>query len=290
MSKRFKELNSEEKDLIKGFYKKANNPDNYFSMEECQDKLAYRFDVTPRSIRRWAKKLNLVESPHKLKLKSVVEKSGKNILVVGDLHEPFCLDGYLEFCKLQYEKFDCDEVIFIGDIIDNHYSSYHETDADGMGGGEELELAIGKIAKWYKTFPEATVLIGNHDRLIMRKAQSSAIPRAWIKDYKDVLNTPGWDFVNRYVVGDVQYIHGEAGTAKSKAKADMMSTVQGHLHTQCYTEWFVGARYKVFGTQVGCGIDFTSYAMAYAKAGKKPAIGCAVILNENQPINIPMEL
>ena len=58
----------------------------------------------------------------------------------------------------------------------------------------------------------------------------------------------------------------------------MLSTVQGHLHTQAYTEYTVGRRFKIFGTQVGCGIDFDSYAMAYAKNFKKQAIGCAVIL------------
>ena len=30
-----------------------------------------------------------------------------------------------------------------------------------------------------------TVIIGNHDRMIMRKAQTSAIPKKWIKNYKD---------------------------------------------------------------------------------------------------------
>ena len=53
-----------------------------------------------------------------------------------------------------------------------------------MGGADELDLAISKIAKWYEAFPIATVLIGNHDRMIMRKAQTSAIPSKWIKSYK----------------------------------------------------------------------------------------------------------
>ena len=70
-----------------------------------------------------------------------------------------------------------------------------------------------------------------------------------------------------------------------------MNTVQGHLHTQCYTEHYVGQNYRIFGTQVGCGIDFSSYAMAYAKYGRKPAIGCSVILeNGTIPINILMDL
>jgi hypothetical protein len=214
-----------------------------------------------------------------------------NVLVIGDLHEPFCLEGYLEFCLDTYHHYKCTDVIFIGDIIDNHYSSYHETDADGLGGGDELELAISKIAHWYKAFPEAKVLIGNHDRMIMRKAQTSAIPSKWIKSYQDVLEVPNWEFLERYVLNDVQYIHGEAGTARTKCRADMMNTVQGHLHTQCYTENYVGAKYRIFGMQVGCGIDHESYAMAYAKAGKKPAIACGVILNNGKtPINVMMQL
>lgn len=280
---RYKNLTETDKGRICYIYTKLDK-------EAAQVLLGDEFNVTPRTIRTWARKMRLVESPHKLKLSGVVQDKGHNILVIGDLHEPFCLDGYLEFCKLQYDKFDCTEVVFIGDVIDNHYSSYHETDADGMGGGEELQLAITKLAKWFKTFPVATVVIGNHDRLIMRKAQTSAIPKAWIKDYKEVLGVPTWNFVERKVIGEVQYVHGEAGTARTKCKADMMSTVQGHLHTQAYTDWFVGINYKIFGSQVGCGIDHESYAMAYAKAGRKPVIGCLVVLNGSQPINIMMNL
>lgn len=217
-------------------------------------------------------------------------KKENRILVVGDLHEPFCLDGYLEHCIDTYAKYNCNKVVFIGDIIDSHYSSYHETDPDGIGGGQELNLAIEKLKRWYKVFSDAHVTIGNHDRIIMRKAFSSAIPKKWLKEYKDVLETPKWKFVDRVVFDDVQFIHGEGGTARTKCRADMMSTVQGHLHTQCYTEWYVGQNFKIFGMQVGCGINYDSYAMAYAKRGKKPAIGCGVVIGGHTAINCLMDL
>jgi hypothetical protein len=160
-----------------------------------------------------------------------------------------------------------------------------------MGGLDELELAIKRISRWYKAFPVATVIIGNHDRIIMRKAQTSAIPSKWIKSYKEVLDVPNWNFVERYEKDGVQFIHGEGGTARTKCRADMMNTVQGHLHTQAYTEHYVGKNFRVFGTQVGCGINHKSYAMAYAKYGKRPAVGCAVILNNGQtPLNLLMPL
>ena len=229
--------------------------------------------------------------PHEILALQKIRANKNNILVIGDLHEPFCLDEYLYWCQEQYETYFCTEVVFIGDIIDNHYSSYHETSADGMGGADELELSIKRIKRWSQAFPKATVIIGNHDRMIMRKAQTSAIPSKWIKSYQEVLEVPNWNFVERYEKDGVQYIHGEGGTARTKCRADMMNTVQGHLHTQCYTEHYVGKNFRVFGCQVGCGIDFSSYAMAYAKYGKKPAVGCAVILNNGTlPINLLMPL
>ena len=217
--------------------------------------------------------------------------SSNNVLVIGDLHCPFDLDEYLDFTIEQYYKHNCSEVIFIGDIIDNHFSSYHETSADGLGGADELELAIKRIARWRNAFPMATVIIGNHDRIIMRKAQTSSIPSKWIKSYKEVLEVPDWNFVERYEKDNVQYIHGEGGTARTKCRADMMNTVQGHLHTQAYCEHYVGKRFRVFGMQVGCGINHKSYAMAYAKYGKRPAVGVGIVANNGKtPINILMPL
>ena len=217
-------------------------------------------------------------------------KIGKNVLAIGDLHLPFGLDGYLEHCIETYNKYKCNEVVFIGDIIDNHASSYHETDPDGHSAGQELRLAISQVKKWYEAFPKASVIIGNHDRLIMRKAYSSGLSKLWIKDYADVLGTPNWNFIESIEIDNVLYIHGEGGTARSRARRDLQSIVQGHLHSQAYIEWIVGSKFKIFGMQLGCGINAKSYAMAYGKEGPKPAIACGVILQGITPINIMMEL
>lgn len=228
-------------------------------------------------------------SGNKLAAYNHINKNERRILVIGDLHAPFELDDYFDFCKQTYANYNCNQVIFIGDIIDNHYSSFHSTDPDGMGGSDELAHAIEDIQKWSREFPVADVLIGNHDRIIMRKAFDSAIPKVWIKSYNDVLGT-SWNWTERIVYDNVQYCHGEGGTASTKSKNDMMSTVQGHIHTQCYTMWSVGRNFKVFGMQVGCGVDGKSYAAAYAKNFKKQAIGCGVILGGHTAINCLMEL
>lgn len=214
-----------------------------------------------------------------------------NVLVVGDLHCPFDLDEYFDFVKDQYKKYNCNKVIFIGDIIDSHASSYHETDPDGMNAGDELDLSVKRLKRWYEAFPEATVIIGNHDRIISRKAVSSGLSKRWIKDLNDVLEVPGWNFVDHIEIDGVLYIHGEAGTARNRVKQEMQSIVQGHRHTEAYVDWSVGSNHKVFAVQVGTGIDRESYAFAYAKHFKKQVVSCAVILDNGKlPLLIPMDL
>ena len=218
-------------------------------------------------------------------------KTEDRVLVIGDLHEPFCLDGYLSFCKKVYAENNCNKVVFIGDVIDNHYSSYHESSADGLGGKTELEFAVNKLKRWYKAFPNAFVTLGNHDRIIIRKAQSSNIPSKWIKEFSEVLETPKWKFVTEVFIDGVRYVHGDkSGKARMAAKRDMVSTVSGHYHTDFYCEWMFGKTRAIFGMAVGCGIDSKSYAMGYMQGGKKEAIGVGVVVGGHTAFNVKMAL
>lgn len=215
-----------------------------------------------------------------------------NVLVIGDLHSPFIKEGYLEFCIAMYKKHNCTEVVFLGDVIDNHFSSYHTSNPDGYSAGEELDRAIDMLAGWYEAFPVANVMLGNHDRIPARKAMDAGLSNQWIKDYSDVLNTPNWQFVDSYLKDDVLYVHGDgASHAAIRSKKDLMNIVQGHFHSKCYVEYTVGRRFKIFGMQAPCGVDDKSYAMAYGKNSPRSAIGCAVILdNGRQPVIEMMEL
>lgn len=212
------------------------------------------------------------------------------VLAISDLHCPFEREGYLDFCVDMWNKWDLDTSVFIGDIVDNHYVSYHETCADGLGGGDELDAAIECVAQWHDTFPDSCVTLGNHDRLPGRKANTAGIPTRWIRAYEDVLETPSWDFVLRTVIDGVQYIHGEGVTARTQALRDMQSTVQGHRHTECYVEWKVGAEKRVFGMQLGVGLDKDKYNMAYSKHHPRPPISCGIIIDGEFAANEMMPL
>ena len=226
--------------------------------------------------------LNRINLPKVLKPFTKGDKN--NVLIIGDIHLPFVKQGYLKFCREQQELFNCGTVVFIGDLLDNHAQSFHDSDADGLSAKEEFELAAKKLEDWYYLFPNATVLLGNHDRIVARKLYSVGISQRWLKPLGDVLNTPNWNFVEEYRFNDILYVHGEGGTALKKAQQEMCSVVQGHLHSEGYVQLLNGG--KNFAMQVGCGIDFNSYAFAYAQRGKKPIISCGIIFNNN-PLVIP---
>ena len=217
---------------------------------------------------------------------SIIQRHRKpeGVLVIPDLHAPFLKPGFLDHCLKTKRKYNTKKVIFIGDIVDNHYSSYHETDPDGHSAGEELARAIEMIREWYYHFPKAKVCIGNHDSIPARKAMTAGLSKRWLKSIADVIETPGWDFQMQHIIDDVKYIHGTGQKARSRAKNDLISIVQGHYHSESYIEWYVGPDRKIFAMQLGAGIDRRAYAMAYGRIFKKPHINCGIIIDGELPI------
>jgi len=200
------------------------------------------------------------------------------VLVIGDLHLPFIKDGYLEFCIYIYKKYNCTDVIFIGDILDNHASSFWESDPDGHSAGEELSMAHQKVKIWNDAFPKAKVCVGNHDAIPGRKIFASGVSKQWLKSPNEVLDVD-WEFKEEFEIDGVRYVHGLGCMARTRAKNEMYSIVQGHYHSQSYIEWYVGPDRKIFSMQIGCGIDRRAYSMAYGKNFKKPHINVGVVID-----------
>jgi hypothetical protein len=211
------------------------------------------------------------------------------VLVVGDLHEPFCLDSYFDHCKRLKKEYRTTHTIFIGDVMDAHGFSYHDHDPDGWSAGGELDQTIKRLERWHKTFPDADVAIGNHDRMAMRKAFTNGMPQRFLRLLNEVLEVPTWNFQVKHKHDGVLYIHGEGVTARTKAARTGCSVVQGHRHTEGYV-YYLPNESRHWGMQTGCGIDQDSYAMAYAKDGGTPVLSAGVILNNGTlPLLIPMQ-
>lgn len=205
------------------------------------------------------------------------------ILVVGDLHLPYSRPGYLRFCKDIYKKYNCDKVIYIGDIVDLHSISFHVRQPEMPNPSAECALAKTEIKKWVKAFPKALVCIGNHDARPLRLAQTVNIPESLLKDYSDIWVTPNWIWNWDFLIDNVCYMHGtDCGgdyPAFNKVKTSGISHVLGHVHSVAGINWLASPKSRVFGMNVGCGINDNSMAFAYAKfARRRSIISCGVVI------------
>jgi len=224
------------------------------------------------------------------------KKSDKNVLIIGDLHTPFEEKGYLDHCKKVYEDFQCDEVVFIGDLVDLHAISYHEHDPNGKSPYDEYELAVKHLKKWYEAFPTAKVCIGNHDALIMRKVYSAGLPSNWLKSLEQILEAPDtYKFDMHHEIDGVLYTHGTGVSgdngAMKIATQNRQSAVIGHLHSISNIKYSASYRDIIFAMTVGCGIDYRQYAFNYGKdTPAKPIVSCGVVLSGIIPVIIPMQL
>jgi len=216
--------------------------------------------------------------------KIVKDADPNNVLFIGDLHAPFILDGYLDFNVDLQRKYNCGTIILAGDIIDSHSWSFHEHNVDGFSVRDELTAAIGQLKQWYKAFPNATVLFGNHDLLISRKASAYGLSQIFLRYFGDIVEAPKtWNFVHELYKDNVLYVHGSQGNAIDRATSIRHSVAQGHLHSQAFVQWSVSEIDSIFGLQVGCGIDRKAYAFEYAKdVPKKPIISSGVILESGR--------
>lgn len=221
----------------------------------------------------------------------------KNILEIGDLHEPFSLDDYIEFCRETQEKYKCGLVIFIGDLLDQHAMNYHEHNPDGLSPGEETFLAINRMNAWYKTFPNSKVCPGNHDLIAYRKMHTYGISNIFAKEYKDVINAPkSWLFKTNHIINNVFYTHGTGVSGVSGCfkimQQNRMSSVIGHLHSESNIRFSASYKDLLFAKTVGCGINYKLYPFDYGKNFvAKPIINVGVTLeNGTLPLLIPMNL
>lgn len=212
----------------------------------------------------------------------------KNILVIGDTHLPYEKDGYLDFCIEQYDKWNCDTVVHIGDLIDSHATSRHPSMPDAYSPGDELQYTIRKLRSWYRAFPDMKVCIGNHDIRSYKIASEYGVASKWMKGFADVLEVPNWQFEESFEINNILYTHGTGTTGQNAAHMRALnlgqSVVMGHLHTESSIIYHQIANQTIFGMIVGCGVDEKSYGMNYAKNfPRKSIISCGVVLGD-QPI------
>jgi len=217
------------------------------------------------------------------------------VLVISDYHAPYQHPDAVAFLKACKKAFNPTEVISIGDEVDYHALSFHDSDPDLDSAGIELMKAIEALNSIYSLFPKCTILDSNHGSMVLRKAFANGMPKKALRGYNEVLDAPkGWKWVNEYRIstplGDVLFKHSFSKNILRAAQANGCSSVQGHYHED-FGISYAGNAYKLlFGMTVGCLVDDSSMAFGYNKTfSKRPIVGVGVIIN-GLPQLVPMVL
>ena len=204
--------------------------------------------------------------------------------VIGDLHIPYELDGYRQWCAKIFRREKVQKYISVGDIIDHHALSFHESEPMLKGVSGELLDARDRLKPWFKTFPKLTICAGNHDLIPKRQLKKVGMDaEVWMRPLAEVYDfPPGWKLVMNCQHDGVLYHHGYTSVGANGFRLDaerrMTNTVSGHAHSNGGISASACEHRLVWGLAVGCGVDMDSMAYAYAKDfPRKSVISCAVI-------------
>ena len=217
------------------------------------------------------------------------------VLIIGDTHFPFVDRRYIDFLCDTYNQFECDTVVHIGDLVDHHAISFHESEHDAMGAAHESDLAQEFVDQYVETFPGSRICLGNHDALVQRRAMKAGLPLRFIRDLSEIYNTSGWAWEYQHVIDGVIYTHGTGASGKNHslnmAVSNRCSVVCGHTHTNLSVNYDVNKFDRIFGMNVGCGIDINAYAFRYGMVfPKRPVLGCGIVIDGEIAIPVPMPL
>jgi predicted phosphodiesterase len=195
-------------------------------------------------------------------------------------------EDYVDFLKETANRWKTKKVVHIGDVVDHHCISFHDKHPDNPGALNEYETALEQVQKLYKAFPNITVTVGNHDMRVFRLNAKLGIPKMYLKEFNSLYNTPKWKWAENIEIDGVYYYHGEGCGGMhpgfNAAKMRMQSTVIGHYHSACGVWYQAGPTAKIWGMNVGCGLDRNHWSMQYASAYlKKPILGCGVVIDGN---------
>ena len=225
-----------------------------------------------------------------------IPTDNSRVLVISDLHIPYHHKDAFVFLQHLKDKYDPTRVICMGDELDKHSLSYHDSDPDLSSAGDELTKSLPYVKKLHNMFPVMDILESNHGSLVWRKAKTHGIPRHYLKSYQDVLEVDeGWswhfDLTIDLPTGNKCYFHHGKSADVTKLSQQMgMCAVQGHYHNDFKVTYWGNPVGLFWGLQTGCLVDDESYAFSYNNVNiKRPIIGTAVIIN-GQPVLEPMIL
>lgn len=228
---------------------------------------------------------HLVKEVERLRTEVIDHPPAHRLLVIGDLHAPYQHPDYIPFLIALHQKFAFDRVCSVGDEVDHHAISFHDSDPELPSAGHELQAAISALQPLYEAFPFMDLAESNHGSLVYRKGKHHGIPRHVLKPYHEQLNAPpGWRWHReiKVLLSDGTHClvhHAYSSNILLDSQRRGASLICGHHHNKLSVEhWHNGDR-EFFAAFTGCGIDDASLAFAYNKnAVVRPQLGCVMVI------------
>ena len=250
-------------------------------------------DISYDHLRKTA--YGMIEYDNYIKKENDIAGMSKPRLVISDLHLPYAVNGWLDFIKDTYHKYNCqDEIIINGDLITFDAMSFHQKETDAPNGIDEYAITYDMVQQLVKAFPNAKMTIGNHDLLLVRQNKAIGIDKRFVKTLHELFDLPAtWTIADDLVIDDVYYRHqgcsGGTNGARNSAVNNRMSTVVSHLHSFGGISFITNPNGDtIFGLNTGALIDDNSISARYGKLNKqKSTLGCGVVFNSQHAIFEP---
>lgn len=225
------------------------------------------------------------------------------VMVIPDQHIPYHHPDMLPFLAWVKQMFRPDLTVNLGDEVDNHALSFHDSDPNLDSAGKELERSLPVLAEFVAQHPKQLICASNHGSLIHRRAKAHGLPVQYIKSYRDILfpggGAKGLSWQYEWIVrvpragggyNEILFKHQSANATADAAHNRVDGLVVGHNHGRFEVSYAASRDFLYWGGTFGCLIDKDAMAFAYGKETKnKPIIGCGIIL-EGMPMLIPMQL
>ncbi len=230
-------------------------------------------------------------------IESYDEKACKRILIISDLQIPCQHPDSYKFLNALKKKFKPTMVVQIGDLVDFGSMSNYDTDPDYLSPRVELEWVKDEVKKVASIFPKMTIVLGNHEMRLYRKALKAGLPSSVISEFGSIVGAPkSWTFARELRLfwnkpgKRIRFIHTEPGATRKRGMKSCYysNVVHGHLHTDFAIQFTSTADALYWDMNVGCLIDDESVVFAYNKnQSLRPIYGSGVIEN-GLPKLVPM--
>ena len=223
---------------------------------------------------------------------------GHTVIAIGDIQFPFQHEDMIPFLRAVIKKYKPDTMVQIGDLADQYFANAWGKSTKAKAARDEFELFLDQLHNDFLPLfkkMDKTIIIGNHDERIFKRADEAGIPDFVLKSMKDLYELPNdVDLVYDKVIDGVTYVHGHTTKCTSANATEILTyeyetpVVYGHFHSSAGINYLANKRRLVWGFNLGCLIDNNAYAFQYGRSYKnKPILGVGLVIN-GQPIYIPM--